>query len=74
MTSSEARLRGLAPGQHSSRETSQRWRAVVDTVSDLTEPVIELESFTTPPTGRELGVFVKIVTKMLSYKQAAFLG
>ena len=29
-------LHGLAPGQHSSEETSQRWRAVIDTVSDLT--------------------------------------
>ena len=27
-----ARLRGLAPAQHSSEETSQRWRAVGDTV------------------------------------------
>ena len=25
-------LRGLAPGQHSSEETSQRWRAVDNTV------------------------------------------
>ena len=27
-------LRGLAPGQHSFEETSQRWRAAGDTVSD----------------------------------------
>ena len=32
VTSSEAHLHGLAPGQHSSEETSQRWRAVGDTV------------------------------------------
>ena len=44
VTSGEAHLRGLAPGQHSSKETSQRWRAVYDTVSNLislaTEPRI----------------------------------
>ena len=32
VTSSGAHLRGLAPGLHSSEETSQRWRAVGDTV------------------------------------------
>ena len=41
VTSGEVHLRGLAPGQHSSEETSQRWRAVGDTVSDLTDPGIE---------------------------------
>ena len=34
-------LRGLAPGQHSSEETSQRWRVVGDTLFDLTGPGIE---------------------------------
>ena len=34
--SSEAHLRGLTPGQRRSEETSQRWRAVDGTVSDLT--------------------------------------
>ena len=34
-------LRGLAPEQHSSESTSQRWRAVGDTVSDLTGPGIK---------------------------------
>ena len=29
-------LRGFAPGQHDSKETSQRWRAVGHNVSDLT--------------------------------------
>ena len=33
VTSCGAHLRGLAPGQHSSEETSQRWRVVGDTVS-----------------------------------------
>ena len=32
VTSGGAHLRGLAPGLHSSEETSQRWRAVGDTV------------------------------------------
>ena len=33
VTSCGAHLRGLAPGQHSSEETSQQWRVVGDTVS-----------------------------------------
>ena len=33
VTSCGAHLRCLAPGQHSSEETSQRWRIVGDTVS-----------------------------------------
>ena len=33
VTSAGAHLRGLAPGQHSSEETSQRWRAVGDTAT-----------------------------------------
>ena len=32
VTSGGAHLRGLAPGLHSSEETSQRWRAVGDAV------------------------------------------
>ena len=36
VTSGGAHLRSLAPLQHSSEETSQRWLAVGDTVSDLT--------------------------------------
>ena len=41
VTSDEAHFRGLAPGQHSSEETWQRWRSVSDTVSDLTDPEFE---------------------------------
>ena len=41
VTSGGAYLRGLAPKQHSSEETSQRWRAVDDTVYDLTVPGIK---------------------------------
>ena len=32
VTSGDAHLRGLAPGLHTSEGTSQRWRAVGDTV------------------------------------------
>ena len=32
LTSGDAHLRCLAPGQHSYEETSQRWRVVGDTV------------------------------------------
>ena len=38
VTSGGVHLRGLAPGQHSFEETSQRWRVVGDTASDLTGP------------------------------------
>ena len=43
-TSGGTRLRGLALGQHSSEETSQRRRAVGDIVSDLTGPGIESQT------------------------------
>ena len=36
-----AHLRDLVSGRHSFEETSQRWRAVGDAVSDLTAPGIE---------------------------------
>ena len=41
VTSGGVHLRSLAPGQHSFEETSQRWRAVGDTVSNLIDPGIE---------------------------------
>ena len=44
-TSGRAHLRDLAPKQRSSEETSRRWRAVADSESDLTGPVIEPETF-----------------------------
>ena len=47
VTSSGAHLRGLARGQHSSEETSQRWRAVGDTVSNIAGPGIEPKIFRT---------------------------
>ena len=42
VTSSGAQLRGLACGQ----ETPQRWQTVGDSVSDLTDPVIEPKTST----------------------------
>ena len=49
VASGEVRLRGLAPGQPTSEETSLLCRAVGDTVSDLTDPRIEL--ITSRPVG-----------------------
>ena len=40
---SGAPLHSLAPGHHSSEETTQRWRAIGDTASDLTVLGIELQ-------------------------------
>ena len=47
VTCGEVHLLALGPGQHSSEEMSQRWRAVGDTVSDLTCPGIEAQTFLT---------------------------
>ena len=44
---SRAHLRGLAPEQHSSEGTSKRWRAIGDSVSDLTGPRFEPQIFRT---------------------------
>ena len=41
VTSGGAHLRGLSPGQRNFDQTSQRWRAVGDNASDLTDPEIE---------------------------------
>ena len=41
VTGGGGHLSGLAPGQHSSEEISQRWRAVGNTVYDLTGPGME---------------------------------
>ena len=41
-TNGGAHLRGLALGQHSFEETSQRWRTVRDIVSDLSAPEAKL--------------------------------
>ena len=47
VTSGGIHLCGLALGQHSYEETSQRCRAVGDTVSDLTKPGIEPQTSST---------------------------
>ena len=44
VTSDEAHLRSIAPGQHRSEETSQQWRAVCDTA--LIWPARELNTRT----------------------------
>ena len=41
ITNGGTHSRGLEPEQHSSKETSWRWRAVDDTLSDLTETRIK---------------------------------
>ena len=41
VTCDGAHLRSLAPGKRSSEETSQQWRIVGDTVSNLTYPRIK---------------------------------
>ena len=41
VTSGGAHLRSLALGQHRSEETLQRWRALGNSVFDLTSPEIE---------------------------------
>ena len=58
ITSGGAHLRFLSPGLHSSEEMLQQWQAVADTVSDMTDPVIEpqtsrtdSDAFTTERTG-----------------------
>ena len=40
-TSVAAHIRDLAPGRHGSEKASHRSRAIGDTVSDLTSPIIE---------------------------------
>ena len=47
VTSDGIHLHDLAPGQRSSEETSQRWRAVEGSVFDLTELEMELKTYRT---------------------------
>ena len=47
VTSGGTHLRGLAPVQHSSEEILQRLRAIGDTVSVLTDPEFEPQTFGT---------------------------
>ena len=50
-------LRGIAPGEHScSEETSQRWRAVGDTVPDLSGPGIEPQTFRADSDVRNINI------------------
>ena len=52
VASGGAHLRGLTPGLRSSEETSQRWRAVGDTVYDLTGA--EIKTRTSSPIAMSL--------------------
>ena len=63
VTSGGAHLRGIAPGQLSSEETSQRWWAVGDTVIDLTDPGLEPQTSST-----DCNVF----TPELTHKEYSF--
>ena len=47
VTSGGVHLHSLARGQHSFKETPHRWRAVGDTLSVLTDPVIKPQTSST---------------------------
>ena len=71
VASGGAYLRGLAPGQHNSTETSQRWRAIGDAVSNLTDPEIEPQTsrtdracLATEVNGRCKGTSVMTIRKL----------
>ena len=77
VTSDGVYLRGFGPGQHSSEETSQRWRGIGDTVSDFIDPGIEPKTsrtdsdvLTTELTGR---CFLKNEARYRSYNQIIFV-
>ena len=58
-----ARFQSFTPGQHNSKETSQRWQIVGATVSDLTGPGIE------PQTSRaDSRVFTNCVNRLVLTK------
>ena len=56
----------LAPGQNNSEETSQRWRAVGDTVSDFTDPGFKSQ---TSRTGSNFIYFFIFFGKTLKYNK-----
>ena len=68
VTSGGIHLRGLAPGQHSSEKTSQRWRAVGDTVPNLTDPGIELQIFRTHSNLMGNGVYSYLTHTLQSFR------
>ena len=53
-------FRGLASGQHSSEKTSRRWRAVGDTVPDLTDPGFEPQVSRTDSKPNDIATKMKI--------------
>ena len=63
VTSGGSHLRGLASRQHSSEETSQRWRVIGNTVTDLSGPGIE------PQTSfADSGVFAHCANRPLFFE------
>ena len=69
VTSGGVHLRGLAPGQHSSEETSQHLRAVSGTKSDLTGMGIKPQNSCT---GRD--VFIRFIFLNFNKLAVIFLG
>ena len=65
VTGGKAHLRGVALGQHSSEETSQRWRAVDDTASDLTS--LEIEPRTLAWTAKSLPLLQRACLRRLMF-------
>ena len=68
VTSGEDHLRGLAPGQHSSEKTSQRWGAVGDTVFDLADPKFEPPTFRTYSIALTAELSGRLSLKSFQYK------
>ena len=69
VTSSEIHLCGLAPGQHRSKETSQRWQAVGDTVFNLIGPGIKSRPSTPlalPMTARPSSQLLQIISQVFN--------
>ena len=64
VTSSGAHLRDSASGQHSSEETSQRWRAIGDTAHDLTRFRMELR----PSASIVMSSAVKLIDRFSALK------
>ena len=62
-----AHLCGLTPGQRSSEETSQRWRAVVGTGSDLKGLRFEPRTPRTHSNVLTTGLMAEFVAKLMYY-------
>ena len=65
VTSDGEHVRGLAPGQQSSKETSQRWRAIGET-ANLSSPGIKSQTFRTDSLCLATGLTGPFLWKMQS--------